>query len=630
MTQALAIGARVARHVRHVVAARWRLATLLPAAGWPACVAAAACNAVLGVLPVIFVVATGSILAGLPAAGGPQRARVLGALVVAAAAFTALQVLVPVQAALGELVARRVDARVRDELITAALRPPGLERLEDQESLALLDRARGELDRAFQSPGRGSAGLLHLIARYTQLLGFAVVLGALYSWLAGAAVAAVVLLFRHGHRGGLHRYSNVFRANAHVRREGDYLRQLSIGPGAAKEIRVFGLAGWLVHRYRAHHLSWLLPTWRARRRIMLWPYFWYTGAGLLVTAAVLAGVGASAAQTAATAQAAVAIQAVMGAVRLGEYYPEADLQTEYGGDAYGAVREFVGRTEAQRGGPPVVPADRAEVPPPRHELRFEGVTFRYPGRPEPVFDGLDLSIAVGRCTAVVGLNGAGKTTLVKLLARLYEPDAGTISADGTDIRRYPVERWRALLAVVFQDFLRHETSANDNIGLGSVAHIADDAGIRSSAAAAGILDALHGLPDGFATPLAAHVEGGTDLSGGQWQRVALARALFRLRHDGAILVLDEPTASLDVRAEARFFAEFAQLTEGRTTVLISHRFSTVRRADHIVVLDGGRITEQGSHDELVARGGRYARLFRLQSDRFGEEPAAGHGQVATA
>jgi ATP-binding cassette subfamily B protein len=256
------------------------------------------------------------------------------------------------------------------------------------------------------------------------------------------------------------------------------------------------------------------------------------------------------------------------------------------------------------------------VPDPAQTIHFDHVTFRYPGGRRPVFEDLDLTVPVGRCTAIVGLNGAGKTTLVKLLARLYEPTAGAVRVDGVDIRTHSVDAWRTKLGVIFQDFAHFDVSAAENIGFGSVTHLDDRQGIRECAEAVGLTSTLDDLPRGLDTPLARHLTGGAELSGGQWQRVALARALFALRHGAPIVVLDEPTASLDVRAEATFFDEFAALTHGATTLLISHRFSTVRHADLIVVLEEGRITEQGSHDELLARGGRYAELFRLQADRF--------------
>jgi ATP-binding cassette subfamily B protein len=260
---------------------------------------------------------------------------------------------------------------------------------------------------------------------------------------------------------------------------------------------------------------------------------------------------------------------------------------------------------------------------PRQALRFADVCFSYPGSGRQVLDRLTLDVPAGRSLAVVGLNGAGKTTLVKLLAGLYQPASGVILADGTDLRDFDRRAWQRNVAAIYQDFERYQLPAAENIAFGDAAlpHKRDD--IRWAAARAGILDVLDALPRGLDTPLAAGYDDGTDLSGGQWQRVALARAFYALRAGARVLVLDEPTASLDVRSEAAFLDQFIELTRGVTTIVISHRFTTVRHADRIVVLDGGRITEQGTHEELAAGGGRYAELFRLQAERFADtEPVA--------
>jgi ATP-binding cassette subfamily B protein len=219
---------------------------------------------------------------------------------------------------------------------------------------------------------------------------------------------------------------------------------------------------------------------------------------------------------------------------------------------------------------------------------------------------------------VVGDNGAGKSTIVRLLCRLHEPDHGTVTADGVDLRHLDPTAWRRRLAVVFQDFVRYELSARDNVVFGQADTAADvtDDELWTVAAAAGAEDVIRALPDGWDTVLSRRF-GTTDLSGGQWQRLALARALFAVGRGASVLVLDEPTAHLDAQAEAELYERFLELTEGLTTVLVSHRFNTVRLADRIAVVRGGGVAEYGDHDELMAVDGWYAGSFRLQADRLG-------------
>jgi ATP-binding cassette subfamily B protein len=219
----------------------------------------------------------------------------------------------------------------------------------------------------------------------------------------------------------------------------------------------------------------------------------------------------------------------------------------------------------------------------------------------------------------VGENGAGKTTLVKLICRLYEPTGGRITVDGADLAELAPAEWHRRVAAIFQDFARYQLSARDNVSMGAPWLAGDMDKLRAAARRAGALDLIEALPRGWDTVLSRAYEGGVDLSGGQWQRIALARAMFAVEGGARVLILDEPTASLDVRAEAELYDRFLEITEGLTTVLISHRFSTVRRADRIVVLEGGRLVESGSHGELMEEGGRYAAMFRVQAERFVEE-----------
>jgi ABC-type multidrug transport system fused ATPase/permease subunit len=244
------------------------------------------------------------------------------------------------------------------------------------------------------------------------------------------------------------------------------------------------------------------------------------------------------------------------------------------------------------------------------EIELRGLSFSYPQADRQVFDGLDLTIPAGSSLAVVGQNGAGKTTLAKLLCRLYDPDSGTIRVDGNDLRELDIDAWRTRVAAVFQDFLKLELPLRDNVAPAG----APEADIRAALADAGAAD----LAD-LDTRLATGYGDGTDLSGGQWQRVALARALCAVRQGAGLVLLDEPTAQLDVRGEAAIFDRILTATRDVTTILISHRFSTVRHADRICVLEHGRVVELGSHDELMALGGRYRTMFDLQAQRFTAE-----------
>ena len=244
---------------------------------------------------------------------------------------------------------------------------------------------------------------------------------------------------------------------------------------------------------------------------------------------------------------------------------------------------------------------------PTSEIRFRDVTFRYPAGGPLVLDHFDLTIPAGSSLAIVGQNGAGKTTLAKPLCRLYDPEGGAIEVDGVDLRELELDGWRARLAAVFQDFVRFELPLRDNVAPGGAPQEAVTAAL--TAAGATHLAALD-------TVLARGYAGGTDLSGGQWQRVALARALCRVELGAGVVLLDEPTAQLDVRGEAEIFERILAATRHCTTILISHRFSTVRQADRICVVEHGRVIELGTHAELIALGGRYRTMFDLQAQRF--------------
>jgi len=234
-----------------------------------------------------------------------------------------------------------------------------------------------------------------------------------------------------------------------------------------------------------------------------------------------------------------------------------------------------------------------------------------------VLSSLDLWVPSGSSVALVGENGAGKTTLIKLLCRFYDPTEGRITLDGVDLRELDLDELRSRLAVIFQDFVHYQLPVKDNIGFGAVQRMDDEALLREAAARVGVLERVESLPEGWETPLAREF-GGVDLSGGEWQRIALARTMMaQLGRDADLLILDEPTASLDVRLEHELYEHFADLSRGRTTLLVSHRFSTVRMAERIVLLEEGRVVEDGSHGELMAAGRRYAELFEIQASHYG-------------
>ena len=272
------------------------------------------------------------------------------------------------------------------------------------------------------------------------------------------------------------------------------------------------------------------------------------------------------------------------------------------------------------------PEDRATAssrsirpaPTPFERIELDRVSFIYPSRAEPSLRDVSLSIRHGEVIALVGENGSGKTTLIKLLAGLYRPSAGAVSWDGVDVASYDLAQLREHVTVIFQDFSRYFLTAHENIAISRTRNLGDRDGVKRAASQAGAAEFLAALPNGYDTLLGPAFLGGSDLSTGQWQRVALARAYFR---EAPMLILDEPTASLDPRGEYEIFQQVRRLAQGHTVVLVSHRFSSVRAADRILVLDGGRIVEEGSHEQLLAQGGRYAELFNIQADGYRPTPS---------
>lgn len=391
-----------------------------------------------------------------------------------------------------------------------------------------------------------------------------------------------------------------------------YCASVTTGPAAAKEVLVFGVGPWFSARWRRLADEALAEMAHIRRK------------GLWVSLVLVAGNGIALAASFAYVAAQVSSQrlsvgdfALYLSLVVGLQQTVFSITTATGG-MYGAIlfmRRLFAFLDETRPHIVVMPAGQALPAPERFRqgLELRHVSFTYPEQSAPVLRNVSFTLGAGETVALVGENGAGKSTLVKLLTRLYDPTGGEILLDGVPLRDYDLASARQRMTVVFQDFARFSLSAQHNIGVGDAVHADDLERVRAAAAWAGADAVLARLPKGLETPLTRTFEGGVDLSGGEWQKVAMARAAMR---DAALVILDEPTAALDAQAEYELFQRFRELAAGRTVLLISHRFSTVRMADRILVMEGGEIVEAGSHEELLALSGRYATLYEMQAGRY--------------
>jgi ATP-binding cassette subfamily B protein len=582
-------------------------------------------NVLVGALPGGFMIASSIVVGRTPAAvvgglGSLAWGSLVAAFVVSAGLLFVQQLLAPLSVSLGRVVKHQVDGEFHDQILAASLQSTGIAGLEDHKAAGDLWMAAEQLERG-RTPGDAAAGTVALVVKYGQLTTYTVLLGVAVSWWAAGVVCLVTMTFRVGHRAVVRIYTRLRPVMGPLRRESMYFRELGTGPSAAKEARVFGLSGWLAERYRASALAALRPVWRERRKANGVAFAWRTVFGVVMAVLVLTWMlrSAAAGQLSLT-HLVLGIQATLGAVSLGEFYHESDNGTQFGMQSVSALRRFQEAAAAFDAPAAAESAESVETTettePLRGGIRFENVSFAYPGSERLVLDGLDLTIRARQCTALVGLNGSGKTTLVKLLSRLYEPTSGAILADDRAIASLKVDAWRRQIAVIFQDFNRYELSAEDNIAFGAIEQPADPGRVAAAAHTAGINEAIAKLPHGMGTLLSRQYAEGAELSGGQWQRIAIARALYAVDHGAQLLVLDEPTSALDARAEAAFYEEFIANARGRTTLLISHRFSSIRHADRIVVLEHGRVIEDGTHQSLLEQGGRYAGLYHLQARRF--------------
>ena len=574
----------------------WKLFAVLPKADPALAAAWWAALLLRGILPAVFAIAMGVLV------GAVQHGQALALpLTLVGTTFVLLQVLTPVHQAISTSLGDRAAAWLYDRLTEACVRPPGMGHLEDSKLATDLTVAR-DFDMGMTGPPLSismdfiAGGMVEMVGGFACAL----ILARYAFWapvvLVGAWLATHWLL----------RDSTIWwdRNTEEVRaaqRDADYAYRLAVDPPASKELRLFGLVGWTMDRFvtkrtRLHELQYAAT--RLRERPVLWSVLLVVSANVLVF--WLLGSAA-----------------VNGRLSLGEavIYVQSGLGVSmiaFGGfswalDGAAAPVAAVLRLEpAMRPAGALSSGSRPANRAPAHEIRLRDVTFAYPGGGS-ILEHFDLTIPAGSSLAIVGRNGAGKTTLAKLLCRLYDPQSGQIEIDGVDLREFDLVSWRSRVAAVFQDFIRFELPLRDNVAPAGAPDDVVQAALESAGAA--------NLAE-LGTVLARGYSGGTDLSGGQWQRVALARALAAVKLGAGVVLLDEPTAQLDVRGEAEIFDRLLASTRHCTTILISHRFSTVRKADRICVLEHGRVVELGTHNELMALAGRYRTMFDLQAQRF--------------
>ena len=564
-----------------------------------------------GMTPAIVSVAFGWLVSAIT-----RHAGLTGPLTLLGVAFAVSLVVFPLHQVVGSNAGSRLAAHLYDRLTAVCVAPDGIGHLERTELANDLTMAR-DFDLGMMGPPLDlsmdfiAGGLVDLIVGF-----FAAVLLVAFGWW-----EPILLLVAWGATHWLLRESGVWkdRNTDEVRtaqRHAEYSYRLAVDATPAKEVRFFGLAGWVIDRFverrtRLYKLQYEATKLR-EKSVML---------ALVIVIAANVGVFWMIAQAAAdgritTARVVVFVQAAVGVSSIA-----------FGGLNWaldGAAAPVAALKRLEKAMPPVgtlQPGASRAVTPGAKEIRFRDVAFAYRDADgvagtRRVLDGFDLTIPAGSSLAIVGVNGAGKTTLAKLICRLYDPTEGAIEIDGVPMTDLDATSWRAQITAVFQDFIRFDLPLRDNVAPRG----APDEMIRAALADAGGTDLAGGDLDVI---LSKGYPGGTDLSGGQWQRVALARALCAVRQGAGVVLLDEPTAQLDVRGEAEIFERVLAATRQCTTILISHRFSTVRLADRICVLEAGRVVEVGSHDELLALGGRYHTMFELQASRFAEFDEAG-------
>ncbi len=480
--------------------------------------------------------------------------------------------------------------------------------LADFENAAYYDQLQQAQRESANRPVQMVAQVFNLTRSVITFGTLLAVLIALSPWVAVLTLLSPIPAFISGSRYGWWGFQQM-RRQSPTRRVLSYLTTLMTTDEYAKEVKLYTVGDHFIERYRGTADGYYQET----KALLVRRYLAGFGWGALT---VLASSGT---------YLYVAILALRGSVNIGQLTAFTSAATQAQGAFQGILGGFQGIYEnglylstlydlLERKPSIAKPANPVPVRRPFQQgIEFRNLTYRYPGNDVPALDNVSFTIAPGETVALVGRNGAGKTTIVKLLGRLYDPDGGQVLIDGRDVREYDPAELRREFGMMFQDYATYQFSAGENIGVGNVDRVADDAAIAAAAARSGADEVIAGLPEGYGTTLGKWFDGGHQLSGGEWQKVALARAFMR---DAQILILDEPTAALDAQAEHDLFSRIKQLTEGRMALFISHRFSTARIADRILVLEHGRLLEQGTHEELMLLGGCYASLFELQAASY--------------
>jgi ATP-binding cassette subfamily B protein len=498
------------------------------------------------------------------------------------------------------LVAERVNEMILEKAIALELAD-----FEDPKFYDRMSQARRE---ASYRPMNHVTGVVGLVQSAIALGGLAALLIPLSPLAVLALLIAAIPAFVSETRFNKDAF-RLFKWRAPETRKQNYLEMVLATASHAKEVKLFGLGPLFLARYRA--IFWKL--WSADRDLTIRRGAWGFALGALGTTAFY-GVYAWIAWTAGSGEISLGDMTMYLLVfRQGQGTMSEVLHgvaTLHADHLYlRALWDFVEHTrEGERGG------TLTRGPDPDDGIRFDDVSFRYPDASEPALRGITLHLPPRRKLALVGENGAGKTTIIKLLTGLYRPTGGRITLDGLDLREWDPTALRARVGVIFQDFVQYQLRVGENVGVGDVRAFEDESRWREAADKGSATEFIGELPKGFHTQLGKWFDDGRELSLGQWQKIALSRAF--MRRDADVLVLDEPTASMDAEAEARIFARFRALTEHRSAILISHRFSTVRMADEIAVIEGGRVIEHGSHEDLMRASGRYARLFTLQAQGY--------------